>query len=374
VKFHAFLYGIVGRRHELERGLAGKDPILFQRMLAEIGAYARFCDQAGYAGIGVPEHHLQIEGFEAGQEPGLLALFMGMQATRLRLNQFGYVLPTHNPLRVAEHAATLDHLLGGRLNVAFLRGYQSRWMQNFAAVPGVRAVGPWNERSAEDQLNREVFEESVDIILRAWSSDTFAYEGKFWRYPAETQLPHDHPAQYAYGRGVSADGRVREIGIAPRPLQTPIPLYGGFTNSLRTILYWARMGGKPIVMSDNMEFCTLCWTSYRDEAERHGRTVREGEEAAWGGYLVVADSAAQANEWAEDCLWYWKTWCVPFGRAMPPLLIGDADAVSRRIETVARHVKSNEMFFLFGQGILDRDRCLRTLELFAEKVMPRFQG
>ena len=127
-------------------------------------------------------------------------------------------------------------------------------------------------------------------------------------------------------------------------------------------------------MSDNMEFCTLCWTSYRDEAERHGRTVRAGEEAAWGGYLVLADSAAQANEWAEDCLWYWKTWCVPFGRDMPPLLIGDADAVSRRIETVARHVKSNEMFFLFGQGILDRDRCLRTLELFAEKVMPRFQG
>lgn len=32
----------------------------------------------------------------------------------LRLEQFGYVLPTHNPLRVAEHAATIDHLLGGR--------------------------------------------------------------------------------------------------------------------------------------------------------------------------------------------------------------------------------------------------------------------
>jgi alkanesulfonate monooxygenase SsuD/methylene tetrahydromethanopterin reductase-like flavin-dependent oxidoreductase (luciferase family) len=105
--------------------MAGKDPVLFQRMLEEIGAYARFCDQAGYAGIGVPEHHLQIEGFEAAQDPGLLALYMGMQTTRLRVNQFGYVLPTHNPLRVAEHAATLDHLLRGRLNVAFVRGYQS---------------------------------------------------------------------------------------------------------------------------------------------------------------------------------------------------------------------------------------------------------
>ena len=76
----------------------------------------------------------------------------------------------------------------------------------------------------------------------------------------------------------------------------------------------------------------------------------------------------------EDCLWYWNTWCAPYGRGIPPLLIGDADAVSRRIEDVSRHVKSNEMFLLFGQGILDRDRCLRTLELFAEKVMPRFEG
>jgi alkanesulfonate monooxygenase SsuD/methylene tetrahydromethanopterin reductase-like flavin-dependent oxidoreductase (luciferase family) len=69
--------------------MAGKDPGLFQRMLAEIGVYARFCDQAGYAGIGVPEHHLQIEGFEAAQDPGLLALYVGMQTTRLPLSRSG---------------------------------------------------------------------------------------------------------------------------------------------------------------------------------------------------------------------------------------------------------------------------------------------
>ena len=45
---------------------------------------------------------------------------------------------------------------------------------------------------------------------------------------------------------------------------------------------------------------------------------------------------------------------------------------SRRLEEVRRHVMSNEVFLLFGQGILEPDRCLKTLELFAEKVMPRF--
>ena len=50
MKFHAFMYVTIGRRRELEQGMAGKNPILYQRMLDEIGAYARLCDEAGYAG------------------------------------------------------------------------------------------------------------------------------------------------------------------------------------------------------------------------------------------------------------------------------------------------------------------------------------
>ncbi len=43
------------------------------------------------------------------------------------------------------------------------------------------------------------------------------------------------------------------------------------------------------------------------------------------------------------------------------------------IEEASRHIPFNEAFFLFGQGLLERDKCLKTLELFANKVMPRFQ-
>src|SRR5258705_9228854 len=157
--FHAFMYVAIGRRRELERGMAGKGPVLYQRMLDEIAEYAPTCDATGWSGSGIPEHHLQIEGFELGQAAGLMAMFLGRPAPRLRINQFGYVLPTHNPLRVAEHAATLDHLLGGRLNVAFVRGHQARWFENYAAVPGVKSTGPWNRKSAEDAITHVPFEE-----------------------------------------------------------------------------------------------------------------------------------------------------------------------------------------------------------------------
>ena len=372
--FHAFMYVTIGRRRELEQGMAGKNPRLYQRMLDEIGEYARFCDEAGYAGIGIPEHHLQVEGFELGQDPGLMAMWMGMQTKRLRIDQYGYVLPTHNPLRVAEHAATLDHMLGGRLNVAFVRGYQARWTESYIAVPGVKATGPWNRKSRDDEVNRELFEECVAIIKRAWTEDTFSHAGKYWSFPpAGMKNPHPHEVYRRYGRGVDADWAIREVGIAPRPLQQPIPIYSGFTHSMQTALFWAREGGKPIVLSKDMPFCETLWAKYREVAEAHGRTVPRGGEAAWGGYMVLADTKAEAEAWAEDCLWFWDSWSVPFGQDRPPLMIGDADAVTRAIEATQRHVPFNEVYLLFGQGVLDRDKCLKTLELLAEKVIPRFK-
>ena len=240
-------------------------------------------------------------------------------------------------------------------------------------MPGVRATGPWNRNEPEDEMNRELFEECVDIIKTAWERDTFSYKGKYWTFPAEEQHPHDHPVYYKYGQGVDANGAIREIGIAPKPLQQPIPLYSGFTHSMRTALYWARVGGKPVVLSDNYEFCETLWSRYRDEAEAHGRTVAPGEEAAWGGYLILAETQAQAEEWANDIYWFWDSWSMPFGQSYPAMLIGDVDTVSRKIEEATKRLPFNEAYFLFGQGVLERDKCMRTLELFAEKVMPRFR-
>jgi alkanesulfonate monooxygenase SsuD/methylene tetrahydromethanopterin reductase-like flavin-dependent oxidoreductase (luciferase family) len=69
----------------------------------------------------------------------------------------------------------------------------------------------------------------------------------------------------------------------------------------------------------------------------------------------------------------WQARSTPFGPDMPPMRVGDPDTVTRMIEDAARHVPFREVFLLFGQGVLDRDKCLTTLELFAEKVSPRFR-
>ena len=72
-----------------------------------------------------------------------------------------------------------------------------------------------------------------------------------------------------------------------------------------------------------------------------------------------------------DTRWFWEKWGIPFGLGVAEPLIGDPDSVSRKIE-LAQKIGTDEMFFLLGDGLLPRDTILRSFELFATKVMPRF--
>jgi hypothetical protein len=63
---------------------------------------------------------------------------------------------------------------------------------------------------------------------------------------------------------------------------------------------------------------------------------------------------------------------VPFGQGMPELLVGSPDTISRRIEEAARAVPNKECFLQIPQGVHTREQILTSLELFANKVMPRF--
>lgn len=157
MRFSLFMYCTVGRRAELEAGMAGRRPELYQRMLDEIAEYVRFADDAGYFGFGHPEHHLQIEGFEISNDPKLMSMWLGRHSKRLRVITCGFVSTTHNPLRVAEDIATMEHMLGGRFGVGLVRGYQARWVENFKIRSDLNAVGTWNKDSpAEPTVNISV--------------------------------------------------------------------------------------------------------------------------------------------------------------------------------------------------------------------------
>ena len=373
MKFGLFVYCTVGRRRELEAGMAGRNRALYGRMIEELGRYAALAEQHGYFAFGHPEHHLQIEGFEASNDPALMAMWLGQHTQRLRIVTCGFVSTTNNPLATAEKIATMDHMLGGRFGVGLVRGYQARWVENFKVNPQLRAVGPWNKNTPDDDLNREYFAEFVDVVVKALGSETFSHKGRFWAFPPENFVnPHDHPVYARFGSGVGEDMSVSEIGIAPRPLQNEIPLYGGFSASLRTAKFWAKYKGRPIVLASDTEFLQLLWREWRTVAEEHGHDVAPGQEACWGGIMICAETDAAAQALFEDMQWFWETWAVPFGQGMPELLVGSPSTISKRIERVAASVALDEAFLLIPAGLHTPAQIEDSLGLFAERVMPNF--
>ncbi len=372
--FNLFMYCTIGRRAELEAGMAGTKPELYQRMLSEIAEYATYADQAGYSRFGHPEHHLQIEGFEIANDPLLMSMWLGKHTERLRVITCGFVSTAHNPLRTAETIATMDHMLGGRFGVGIVRGYQARWVDNFRIRPDLQAVGPWNKNSEQDTLNREYFEEFVEIVVKALTHETFSHQGKFWTFPPEGFVnPHPHSVYADYGRGVAQDMRVSEVGIAPRPLQSPHPqLYGGFTASMTTAKFWAQYAGRPIVLAEDLDFCKTIWSVYRDEAAKHSHNIAPGDEAGWGGLMIFAETDEEPQAQFADVKWFWDKWPEQFGQGMPKLLVGSPDLLAREIEAAANAVPINECFLLIPQGLHTRDQIMRSLELFGTKVLPKF--
>ncbi len=371
MKFGLFMYCTIGRRAELEQGMAGRKPELYQRMLSEIAQYAEFADEAGYFGFGHPEHHLQIEGFEISNDPCLMAMWLGSHTKRMKIITCGFVSTANNPLQTAEKISTLDHMLQGRFGVGLVRGYQARWVENYKVQPQLNAVGPWNAKTEADEINREYFSEFVDIVVSALGNETINYQGKYWSFPPKDFVnPHHHPVYSDYGQGVAKDMAISEVGIAPKPYQTEIPLYGGFSQSLTTAKFWAKYKGKPIILSGNTEFLEILWKEWTDEAERHGHIVKPGQQACWGGIMICAETDAKAQKLYEDMAWFWKTWSTPFGQGLPELLVGSPDTINKEIEKVSKSVPIDEAILLIPQGLLEPNQLLESLDLFSQKVMP----
>jgi alkanesulfonate monooxygenase SsuD/methylene tetrahydromethanopterin reductase-like flavin-dependent oxidoreductase (luciferase family) len=134
----------------------------------------------GYESAFVVEHH--FTGF--GQVSATLNLlgWVGAKTSTLRLGTAVIVLPWHNPVLLAEQAATLDLLSGGRLDFGVGKGYRHNEFAGFG-IP------------MEDAAAR--FEESIDIITKSWTSnERFSFRGRFWQFedivvePPTRQKPH----------------------------------------------------------------------------------------------------------------------------------------------------------------------------------------
>src|SRR5260221_5965305 len=134
----------------------------------------------GYDSTFVVEHH--FTGFGQVSASLTLLTWVAARTSTLRVGTAVLVLPWHNPVLLAEQAATLDLLSGGRLDFGVGKGYRRNEFDGFCM-------------RIEDAEAR--FEEAIEVIIRAWTADQrFSHRGKHWHFedivvePPPAQRPH----------------------------------------------------------------------------------------------------------------------------------------------------------------------------------------
>jgi alkanesulfonate monooxygenase SsuD/methylene tetrahydromethanopterin reductase-like flavin-dependent oxidoreductase (luciferase family) len=142
--------------------------------------YAVEAENLGFRSSFLVEHH--FTGWNQVSATLMLQTALAMRTTQLRLGSAVIVLPWHNPVLLAEQAATLDLISGGRLDFGIGKGYRHNEFGGFC-IP------------IEEAEPR--FDESVEVMLKAWTSrQRFSHRGRFWQFddvvvePPPAQQPH----------------------------------------------------------------------------------------------------------------------------------------------------------------------------------------
>ena len=155
----------------------------------------------GYHSTFIVEHH--FTGFGQISATMNLLTWVGARTTTLRLGTAVIVLAWHNPVLLAEQAATLDLLSNGRLDFGIGKGYRYNEFAGFA-TPMAEADGR--------------FDESLEVMRKAWTSDQpWSHHGTYWHFdnvvvePPTFQKPH--PALWMGAGSPASIRKVAQLGF-----------------------------------------------------------------------------------------------------------------------------------------------------------------
>jgi alkanesulfonate monooxygenase SsuD/methylene tetrahydromethanopterin reductase-like flavin-dependent oxidoreductase (luciferase family) len=301
----------------------------------------------GFHGTFVVEHH--FTGF--GQVSATLNLltWLGARTTTLRLGTAVIVLPWHNPVLLAEQAATIDLLSGGRLDFGIGKGYRYNEFVGFD-VPIV------------DSEAR--FEESIELLLKCWTSEKrFSHKGRFWTF--------------------------NDIVVEPPPFRRPHPAVWMGAGSPRSIRDVARRGfnlllGQYASPADVAESIAI----YRTAVEESGR-VYDPTMVGVTRAFFVANTDAERDEALErrltNRLRQLKLATQPDGTVLggPDRAVGDPneinvnsamygnpDEIAARLEALRQSGVGYVLVNGGGSGGGVRGRA--SMRRFAMEIMPMF--
>jgi alkanesulfonate monooxygenase SsuD/methylene tetrahydromethanopterin reductase-like flavin-dependent oxidoreductase (luciferase family) len=233
-------------------------------------AYAKCMDRLGYSTFWMAEHHFQPEGTECIPNLLMMAMHLANVTDNLKIGCAFNVVPMWHPLRLAEDYAMADVLTGGRVIFGVARGYHTREVETFGA--------PLLDQAA----NRELFEEGVEIIFKAFNSERFSHKGKYYTIPPTVLY-----------RGYTLE----EITLVPRPAHLPVecwqPIQSG---SERAFDFMAKYGIRGVIGGGSAEGGAVDRhvNGFRAAYARRGIELMPGERLSFGYQFYIGKSREAA--------------------------------------------------------------------------------
>src|SRR5262245_12440933 len=239
-------------------------------------AVARCMDEHEYAILWLAEHHFQHEGYECIPNILMVAVHLAHLTTRLRTGCGFNITPMWHPLRLAEDFATADILTGGRTVFGVGRGYHTREVETFGAP------------MLDAEANRDLFEEQVEILMKAFHSESFSHKGGHYTLPPA--VPY---------RGYE----LRELTLVPRPLRQPVECWQPIVSAgARGLDFMMKHRIKGLIGGGAATMAEKSIHAFQDAADRAGVNMRLGEGLSLGIFYHLAESRERAVR--EITPWY----------------------------------------------------------------------
>jgi alkanesulfonate monooxygenase SsuD/methylene tetrahydromethanopterin reductase-like flavin-dependent oxidoreductase (luciferase family) len=317
----------------------------FDEALAQVTA----AEALGFDSVWLAEIHFQ-KGRSVLSSPLVIATAIAARTQRIRIGIAVQILPLAHPLHLAEDVATVDQLSKGRLDFGVGRSGLPEHYEGF------------NVPHAE---SRERFNETLEILVKAWTEDRFTHEGKFFQY--------------------------RNVCVIPKPFQKPHPPLRVAATTQETYSIVGRMG-MPIFIavrttsiSDLKRFISGYHEGWREAGhpgrgevslivpvyltEDGPRAREEAEASTLHFFRSIADALSRGGTRREEAA---RLGRMTYPEILEELVVyGSPDAVTERLLELRESLGYSSLsVWMNVGGRIPHERVLGSMRLFAERVIP----
>ena len=364
------------------------------RILEMINEQCSLAEQAGFTTAWFTEHHFAHNGYmNAPPNPIQMATHVAAHCKNLRVGTAPIVLPDWHPIRVAEDVAMLDNMTLGRVDFGVAKGINERSTIQFNTNA---------DRRNNDQVMR-LYQENLEIILKAWTNEVFTHKGEFWEFPVPGWQEKNRFFEPLDPKYHDENGEYKAMYIHPRPYTDKHPPVWLMSNAPPTFKLAGEKGWGVISMSAGPKATLACWETYRDSLAKSlnrevelgegvgvctsfyvGETMQEAIDTirpAINAYYEFLGGSRPAGEWT-------KRGYLDIGEEMTPeddamdwfdflnkrgiIVVGDAEYVVDRFSEKQESIGLDHLMLMQQYTGVSYEKILASWKRLFENVVPRF--